>query len=128
MKKFLLLVLFLMHILYAYSNGPLEPIILLQSNDEDTIGDVGGHRSPVRPEDCPIQLFIDKDLLILQFVGIGELDIVSYVIKSSDEEVVLSGELNNIEHTVDISSLCAATYFIEVLYNGISYIGELTIV
>lgn len=75
-----------------------------------------------------ISSFLDRDLLILQFVGIGELDIVSYVIKSSDEEVVLSGELNNIEHTVDISSLCPGTYYIEVLYNGILYIGELTLV
>jgi len=59
----------------------------------------------------PIPLLISDD----------EIIDVSYVIKSSDEEVVLSDKLNNIEHQVDISSLCAGTYYIEVLYNGIVY-------
>ena len=117
-----------MQAVVAYSSEPLEPIFLLQPIDDNTVGDVGGHRGPVRPDECPIHLFMDRELSILEFVGIGEQDVVSYVIRDSDGEVVLSGELNNIEHTVDISSLCAATYYIEVLYNGISYIGELTIV
>lgn len=128
MKSYLLALFYMVNTSIVFGDEPLFPIPLLISGSEIVDGNLGGHRSPLRPENCPIQLFIDKDLLILQFVGIGELDIVSYVIKSSDEEVVLSGDLNNIEHTVDISSLCAATYYIEVLYNGISYIGELTIV
>jgi hypothetical protein len=99
----------------------LNPIPLLISDDEIIDGTLGGHRSPEHPVECPFHLFLDRDLLILQFVGIWEIDVVSYVIKSSDEEVVVSGELNNIEHQVDISSLCAGTYYIEVLYNGIVY-------
>lgn len=128
MKRYLLALFYMVNISIVFGDEPLFPIPLLISGSEIVDGNLGGHRSPVRPENCPIQLFIDKDLLILQFVGIGELDIVSYVIKSSDEEVVLSDELNNIEHQVDISSLCPGAYYIEVLYNGILYIGELTLV
>lgn len=74
MKRYLLALFYMVNTSIVFGDEPLFPIPLLISGSEIVDGNLGGHRSPVRPENCPIQLFIDKDLLILQFVGIGELD------------------------------------------------------
>ena len=127
MKKFLLFVLFTAIAVMSFGSEPLEPIPLSQPDEPITNGGPGGHRSPAYTEECPIQLYVDWDLLMLQFVGISSSDVVSYEICDSDEEISLYGFLTSTESLIDISSLSTGIYYIEVIYNGILYIAELTI-
>lgn len=127
MKKILFLVLFTAIAVMSFGIEPLEPIPLSLSDDPITNVGSGGHRSPAYPDECPIQLYVDWDLQMLQFVGISNSDAVSYVICDSDNEVVLFGNLSQTISSIDISSLIAGTYCIEVTFNGVNYIGEFEI-
>ena len=65
--------------------------------------------------------------MVLQVVGISDSDVVSYVIRNSDDDVVLFGNLSQPTPSIDISSLIAGTYYIEITFNGINYIGQIEI-
>lgn len=127
MKSRILLFFFLPLALEAFGDEPLDPIMLSHSGDIVIGTGVGGHKAPVHPSLCPIQLFADWDEMVLQVVGISDSDVVSYVIRNSDDDVVLFGNLSQPTPSIDISSLIAGTYYIEITFNGINYIGQIEI-
>lgn len=127
MKKILFLVLFTAIAVMSFGIEPLEPIPLSLSDDPITNVGSGGHRSPAYPDECPIKLYVDWDEMILQVVGISDSDVVSFLICDSDDDVVLFGNLSQPTPSIDISSLIAGTYHIEITFNGINYIGQIEI-
>ena len=111
----------------SFGIEPLEPIPLSLSDDPITNIGTGGHRAPARQGVCPLQLYVDWDEQKLQVVGISDSDVVSFTICDSDDEVVLYGNLSQATSSIDILSLNAGTYYIEITFNGINYIGQIEI-
>lgn len=127
MKKILSLALFIAIAVGCFSSEPLEPIPLSLPDGPIVNDGSGGHRSPAYPDECPIKLYVDWDEMILQVVGISDSDVVSFLICDSDDDVVLFGNLSQTISSIDISSLIAGTYHIEITFNGINYIGQIEI-
>ena len=127
MKIVLFLILGIMLTIPSFSSEVTVPIPLVHPIDDTATGNVGGHKSPVHPKACPIQLFANWDEEALQVVGIGDSDVVSFTICDSDDEVVLYGNLSQTISSIDISSLIMGTYYIEITFNGVNYIGEFEI-
>ena len=123
---FAFMLAFCMQTSVVYADDGDMPLFLNAKTGPKIGGNAGPRRAPARPAYLDMDIYLNEDIRCLKLFS-AEPTTITYYIYNWDDEEVADGTLTftgQAEAVVSLATLPEGIYFLEIVQDGTTYVGE----